>query len=206
MNDIKENAMIQYLTFKVCGYLSHNKYVLASFPTLQNNLVHAYIYIYIYISQCNYIYNLQGILFLFFLTCRRTKNKDKIETHLQQGKPEIEMRGREAKIIETENVNALKLHQKALNYRNCFLLTGLICSSNHTTKITNLKQVHWIENSQITSTFSKNQKFNCADTTQSILIRLVVSSTTTYNKNVAHGSMPEKHRIVTLGDKIVNIR
>ena len=68
MNDIKENAMIQYLTFKVCGYLSHNKYVLASFPTLQNNLVHAYIYIYIYIykSQCNYIYNLQEILFFFF--------------------------------------------------------------------------------------------------------------------------------------------
>ena len=66
MNDIKENAMIQYLTFKVCGYLSHNKYVLASFPTLQNNLVHAYIYIYIYKSQCNYIYNLQEILFFFF--------------------------------------------------------------------------------------------------------------------------------------------
>ena len=51
MNDIKENAMIQYLTFKVCGYLSHNKYVLASFPTLQNNLVHAYIYIYVYIYK-----------------------------------------------------------------------------------------------------------------------------------------------------------
>ena len=57
------------------------------------------------------------------------------------------MRGREVETIETENLNALKLHQKALNYRNYFLLTGLICSSNHTTKITNLKQVHWIENS-----------------------------------------------------------
>ena len=48
MNDIKENAMIQYLTSKVCGYLSHNEHVLASFLTLQNNPVHAYIYIYIY--------------------------------------------------------------------------------------------------------------------------------------------------------------
>ena len=57
MDYIKENAMIQYLTSKVCGYLSHNEYVLASFLTFQNNPVHAYIYI--YISQCNYIYNLQ---------------------------------------------------------------------------------------------------------------------------------------------------
>ena len=50
MDYIKENAMIQYLTSKVCGYLSHNEYVLASFLTLQNNPVHAYIYIYIYIK------------------------------------------------------------------------------------------------------------------------------------------------------------
>ena len=41
MDYIKENAMIQYLTSKVCGYLSHNEYVLTSFLTLQNNPIHA---------------------------------------------------------------------------------------------------------------------------------------------------------------------
>ena len=41
----------------MCGYLSHNEYVLASFLTLQNNPVHAYIYIYIYISQRNKNYH-----------------------------------------------------------------------------------------------------------------------------------------------------
>ena len=66
MNDIKENAMIQYLTFKVCGYLSHNKYVLASFPTLQNNLVHAYIYIYIYIKANVTIFTIFKKFFFFF--------------------------------------------------------------------------------------------------------------------------------------------
>ena len=27
-----------------------------------------------------------------------------------------------------------------------------------------------------------------------------------HEKNVIHGSMPKKHRVITLGDKIVNIR
>ena len=59
------------------------------------------------------------------------------------------MRGREAQTIETENVNALKLHQKAfsIHQHSKHVKPGLICNSNRTTQITNLKQVHWIGNS-----------------------------------------------------------
>ena len=60
----------------------------------------------------------------------------------------------------------------------------LICSSNHTTQITIFIEVHWIENYKYIQQKPKSS----------------------YDKNVVHGSMPEKCRVITLGDKIVNIR
>ena len=60
----------------------------------------------------------------------------------------------------------------------------LICSSNHTTQITIFIEVHWIENYKYIQQKPKSS----------------------YDKNVVYGSMPEKRRVITLGDKILNIR
>ena len=75
----------------------------------------------------------------------------------------------------------------------------LICSSNHTIEITIFIGIHSIEIYKYIQ-----QKPKSSHSQYNVVTFPKIGSL--HNKNIILGSMPEKRRVITLGEKIVNIR